>query len=59
MSNDPPPQGYPPPGYPQAGYPSQQPRSGCGCGCVGKFLILLGVVFLLIIATCCGVIYYS
>jgi len=51
------PPGHPTPGYPQEGYPPQQPRSGCG-GCLGKFLIFLGVIFLLIIATCCGGIFY-
>jgi len=62
MSNYPPPD-YPPqqanpaPGYPQDGYPPQRPRSGCG-GCLGKFLIVLGVVFLLMIAVCCGGFYY-
>ena len=61
MSNYPPPgypQGQPAPGYPQAGYPPPQPRSGCG-GCLGKFLIFLGVVFVLIIAMCCGGIFYA
>jgi hypothetical protein len=50
--------GYPPgPGYPQDGYPPQ--RSGCGCGgCLGKFLILMGVIFLLLIGMCCGVVFY-
>ena len=60
MSNYPP-ANYPPshltPGYPQDGYPPQQPRSGCG-GCLGKFLILLGVIFLLFIAICCGGFFY-
>ncbi|MGO9112254.1 MAG: hypothetical protein ACLP9L_23750 [Thermoguttaceae bacterium] len=57
MSNYPPPQGFPEHGYPQENYPPQQPRSGCG-GCLGKFFIFLGVVFLLIIAICCGGFYY-
>ncbi len=53
------PQGNPPPGYPQDGYPPQQPRSGCGCGgCLGKFLIVLAVIFGLLIALCCGGFYY-
>ena len=66
MSNYPPQQGVPPgypqpgypqPGYPQVGYPPPQPRSGCG-GCLGKFLILLGVIFAIFVALCCGGIYY-
>ena len=57
MSNYPPQQGSPLPGYPQDGYPPQRPRSGCG-GCLGKFLIFLGVIFLLIIVLCCGGIFY-
>ena len=59
MSNYPPQQGYPPPGYPQVGYPPPPPpRSGCG-GCLGKLLIFLGVIFALIIAICCGGIFYA
>ena len=57
MSNYPPPQGNPPQGYPQGGYPPQQPSSGCG-GCLGKFLILLGVIFVLVIVMCCGGVFY-
>jgi hypothetical protein len=57
MSNYPSPQSYPTPGYPQEGYRPEQPRSGCG-GCLGKFLILLGVIFLLIIGLCCGGFFY-
>ena len=60
MSNYPPPRlsaAQPVPAYPQAGYPPQQPRSGCG-GCLGKFLIFLGIIFALIIAMCCGGIFY-
>ena len=56
MSNYPPP-GYPVPGYPPAGYPPQRPRSGCG-GCLSMLLIFLGVIFLLIIAMCCGGFFY-
>lgn len=53
------PQGSPVPGYPQDGYSPQRPRSGCGCGgCLGKFLIFLGAIFLLLIALCCGGFYY-
>jgi hypothetical protein len=52
---------YPQPGYQQGtpgpAYPPQQ--SGCGCGgCLGKILIFVGVVFVLLIAVCCGGIYY-
>src|SRR5271165_6105339 len=57
MSNYPPPQGFPTQGYPQETYPPQPPHSGCG-GCLGKFLIFLGVIFLLIIALCCGGFFY-
>ena len=57
MSNYPPPQGFPPQEYPPSGTPPQQPRSGCG-GCLGKFLILLGVIFVLILAMCCGGVFY-
>ncbi len=47
--------GTPPAGYTQPGYPPPQQPSGCGCGgCLGKFLILLGAVFLLMIVVCCG-----
>jgi hypothetical protein len=55
---------YPPPGvqgspYAQPGYPPPQ-RSGCGCGgCLGKILILLGIIFLLIILACGGIIFYA
>lgn len=60
MSNYPQP-GYPPghpaPGFPQDGYPQQPPSSGCG-GCLGKFLIFLGVIFLLMVALCCGGFFY-
>jgi flagellar basal body-associated protein FliL len=59
MSNNPQtgfPPGQPAPGYPQGGYP-QTPRSGCG-GCLGKFLIFLGVVFVLLAVGCCGGGYY-
>ncbi len=57
MSNYPPPQGYPQQNYPQEGYAPQQQRSGCG-GCLGKLLILLGIIFALILAMCCGGIFY-
>jgi hypothetical protein len=60
MSNYPPPQGYPSTAYPPPGYypPQQQrPSSGCG-GCLGKFLIVLGIIFLLLIVSCCGGIFY-
>jgi len=60
MSNDPQsgyPLNQPQPGYPQGGYPPEQPRSGCG-GCLGKFLIFLGIVFVLIFALCCGGVFY-
>jgi hypothetical protein len=60
MSNYAPP-GYPPaqavPAYPPTGYPPQRPQSGCG-GCLGKFLIFLGIIFLIIIGLCCGGVYY-
>jgi len=64
MSNYPPPgyqppPSYPTPGYPQESYPPPQPRSGYGCGgCLGKFLIFLGIVFLLLILVCGGTFYY-
>jgi hypothetical protein len=51
----------PPADYPQDGYPPQQSRSGCGCGCggcLGKFLIFLGVIFLLLILACAGSVYW-
>jgi hypothetical protein len=53
---------YPPPGMPPSSYtpapPPPQP-SGCGCGgCLGKFFILLGLAFFLILAVCCGGGYY-
>src|SRR5580658_493743 len=57
MSNYPPPQGYPQQNYPQEGYAPQPQRSGCG-GCLGKLLILLGILFALILAMCCGGIFY-
>jgi hypothetical protein len=61
MSNYPSPgqqPGQPAFGAPQQGYPPQQPpRSGCG-GCLGKFLIALGVLFALLIAVCCGGFFY-
>ena len=57
MSNYPSQQGFPSQGYPQDGYPPARPRSGCG-GCLGKFLIFLGVIFALVIAICCGGIFY-
>jgi hypothetical protein len=56
MSTDPQtgyPPGHPTPGYPQDGYPPQRPTSGCG-GCLGKFLIFLGIVFALMLVLCCG-----
>jgi hypothetical protein len=57
MSNYPPP-GMPQTAYPQPGYPPPQP-SGCGCGgCLGKFFILLGVAFFLMLAVCCGGVFY-
>jgi hypothetical protein len=54
---------YPPPGsstgYTQPEYSPQPQASGCGCGgCLGKVLIALGVVFFLIIALCCGSVFY-
>ena len=62
MSNNPQPS-YPPTGQPQPGYPQVAIRlsghaSGCG-GCLVKILILLGVVFALILALCCGAFYYG
>jgi len=57
MSNYPPQQGFPQQGYPPDGYYPERQRSGCG-GCLAKFLIILGVVFALIIALCCGGIFY-
>jgi len=57
MSNYPSQQGFPQQGYPQEGYSPGPPRSGCG-GCLGKFLIFLGLIFALIIAVCCGGFFY-
>jgi hypothetical protein len=46
--------------YSQAGPPPPPQGSGCGCGgCLGKFFILLGVVFFLMIALCCGGVFYT
>ena len=59
MSNYPPP-GMPQTAYPQPGYPPPPQPSGCGCGgCLGKFFIVVGVLFFLIIAVCCGGSYCS
>jgi hypothetical protein len=58
MSNYPPP-GMPQTAYPQAAYPPPPQPSGCGCGgCLGKFFILLGVGFFLMIVVCCGGFFY-
>jgi hypothetical protein len=56
MSNYPPP-GYYPPANP-AYYPPERPRSGCG-GCLKWFLIISGILFLLLIALCCGAGFYA
>lgn len=58
MSNYPPP-GMPPTAYPPPAYPPPPQPSGCGCGgCMGKFFILLGVLFFLMLVVCCGGFFY-
>lgn len=54
MSNYPPQGGYPPPGYPPQGYPQMAYPPRQGMGCVAKFFILLGILFLLSMCCCCG-----
>jgi hypothetical protein len=59
MSNYAPP-GLQPTAYSQPGYPPPPQPSGCGCGgCLGKFFLLLGVLFFLLIVLCGGAVYFG